>query len=382
MKRLIAAGTDVNARDLLGSTPLLDAAWAGYSAIAGFLLTHGADVNARQRETGSTALEYAVLAGRTDVAKLLLDTGARVDLRYRDNRTILQIAAGRADPQIVELLLKAQADLTAEDMNGNTALDEAALHGEADVAQVLIAHGADVRRVHALDGRGPLHEACMKGFANLVQPLVKAGADPDEPDRSGQTPVDLALAYKNANAVAALLRAGERSQHAAEQAMEAATLRGRTEIARTLIESGFDIAKPTPAGSTYLHDAALKGQKKMVQLLLTEGAGVNTLNREGATPLHDAALGGNAEVVALLLDRGARIDALERESGATPLMLAAALGRTSAVALLLRRGANPTLRDHAGHTALDRAKETDQEDTIKLLETALAGSTRPAKTGG
>jgi ankyrin repeat protein len=97
--------------------------------------------------------------------------------------------------------------------------------------------------------------------------------------------------------------------------------------------------------------------------------------------LHNAALGGNAEVIALLLDCGARIDAAEGESGATPLMLAASLGRTNAVALLLRRGANPTLRDHAGHTALDRAKETDEDETIKLLETALAHLNPGTKTG-
>ncbi len=80
-----------------------------------------------------------------------------------------------------------------------------------------------------------------------------------ERDRSGQTPLDLALAYKNANVVAALLHLPghlDAAEEPAEEAMESATLRGRTEIARMLIEGGFDITKPTRAGSTYLHDAA------------------------------------------------------------------------------------------------------------------------------
>jgi len=58
----------------------------------------------------------------------------------------------------------------------------------------------------------------------------------------------------------------------------------------------------------------------------------------------------------------------DRESGATPLMIAASLGRAGAVMVLLRRGANPLLRDHAGHTALDRAREAQNGEIVKLLQ--------------
>lgn len=386
VKHLIAAGAEVNARDALGSTPLLVAAWSGNTEIARFLVTHGADVNAIQPETRSTPLEYAVLTGRPLMLELLLKAGARVDTRYRDNQTVLHLAAAGGNPEIVSPLLTAGADIGCADVNGNTALDQAVLHGQAGIVSLLIAHAADVKRVRPLDGRGPLHEACIKGFPNLVQPLIDAGADPLQRDGSGQTPLDLALAYKNTKVVAALLRPRgptKEAEKAAQEAMESATLRGRTEIVRMLIGSGFDIGKPTADGSTYLHDAALKGQNKIVQLLLDCGAPVDALDRSGATALQDAALAGHADVIAVLLDRGARINAADRDSGATPLMLAASLGRAHAVALLLRWGANPALRDRLGRTALDRAKETEEDDTVKLLETALARAklNHPGKTG-
>jgi uncharacterized protein len=105
----------------------------------------------------------------------------------------------------------------------------------------------------------------------------------------------------------------------------------------------------------------------MVQLLLDHGALVTSRNQNGGTALHDAALSGNAEVVALLLDHGAAIDEREQESGATPLMMAASMGCGDVVTLLLKRGASRFLRDKAGHTALERAHASENEEIVKLL---------------
>lgn len=371
VNKLLSSGVDANARDGIGSTPLIDAAWAGNAEIARTLLQHGADVNATHREAGSTALEYAVLTGRTAVVKLLLVAGADTDRRYRYDQAVLHLAAARGFSEILVLLIDSHAAISPVDANGNTPLDEAVLHNQTAALRFLIAHGADVKRVHPADGRGPIHEAAIKGFADLLPILVDAGANPVLRDRSGQTPLDLALAYKNANAVAALLKLGSRiseSQAAAEETMETAVLKGQVEIVRVLLENGFDANKPTVSGSTYLHDAALKNQKKIADLLLRCGAHPDVLNRMGGTPLHDAALGGSADVINLLLDRGANINAVDRESGATPLMLAASLGRASAVAALLKRGADPALKDLRGLTALDRAKKAEDPEIIRLLE--------------
>jgi ankyrin repeat protein len=370
VERLLKSGADVNARDALGSTPLLDAAWSGNAAIAQVLLSHGADPNARHTESGSTALQYSVLIGNSAMVRLLLKAGANQSTRYRDNQSTLHVAAARGNAAVLELLLATHPDLGVLDASGNTPLDAAILHMHADAAALLIADGADVKRTHPADGRGPIHEACMKGLAGLIPSLINAGADPIERDRSGQTPLDLALAYKNGNAVAALLKTGRKlkeSQAAAADAMETAALRGQTEIAALLLDAGFDVNQPTAAGSSYLNDAALKGQRKMVQLLLEHGARIDARNADGGTPLHDAALGGSTEVIGLLLDRGAQIDARELQSGATPLMLAASLGRLEAILVLLQRGANTSLRDNNGHSALDRARETENPAAIRAL---------------
>jgi len=327
-------------------------------------------VNARHRESGATALQYAVLTGRAQMARLLLKGGAQLGGQYRDGQSLLHVAAARGFAPIIDLLVEAKANVQGLDANGNTPLDSAVLHDQPFAVAALLRNHANASYVHPLDGRGALHEACMRGYAQMLQPLIDAGADPAARDRFGETPLDIALAYKNGNVVATLLRLGQKlkeSQQIAEETMESATLRGQTEIARILLDNGFDVNKPSANGSSYLNDAALKGQKKMVELLLDHGASVKARNQSGGTPLHDAALGGNAEVVSLLLERAAAIDEREEESGATPLMMAASLGRAEVVRVLLNHGANRLLRDKAGHSALERARDSENAEIVQLL---------------
>jgi ankyrin repeat protein len=272
---------------------------------------------------------------------------------------------------MARLLLAGGADPHALDNSGNTPLDEAVLHARKDVVELLIQSGADVHAGHGRNGRGPLDEACIAGQPEIALLLIRAGADPALRDNSGQSPLDLALAYKSGPVVSALLRIASFEPAVRQefvQAMETAVAHGRTAVARLLLDSGWNPNERTSAGSSYLNDAALGGHLALSRMLLEHGAKLEARNPQGGTALHDAAIAGNPEIIALLLDHGASIDALDTESGATPLMLAASLGRTSAVSLLLERGANPALADKDGRTALSRAKEAHNSELVKLLE--------------
>ncbi|HEY1087495.1 MAG TPA: ankyrin repeat domain-containing protein [Archangium sp.] len=83
-EQLIAVGADVNRTSNEGLTPLHAAADGKNDAAVKVLLAHGADVHARER-SGRTALEYALgrmsnidLVAMVDVAKTLLAAGAEV----------------------------------------------------------------------------------------------------------------------------------------------------------------------------------------------------------------------------------------------------------------------------------------------------------------
>jgi ankyrin repeat protein len=76
VKQHIAAGTDVDAKDYSGRTPLHDAAYGGHREITELLLAKGADVNAKDG-IGRTPLDVAIANDRTETANLLRKHGGK-----------------------------------------------------------------------------------------------------------------------------------------------------------------------------------------------------------------------------------------------------------------------------------------------------------------
>ena len=121
--------------------------------------------------------------------------------------------------------------------------------------------------------------------------------------------------------------------------------------------------------------ASIKGRTDLMKALIDKDADVN---KTGWTPLHYAASGQQADVVEMLLEHSAYIDA-ESPNGSTPLMMAAMYGKESLVSLLLNAGADPSLKNHLGLTASDFAKRAGRDSTAKLLEAAVTEWVRQSR---
>jgi ankyrin repeat protein len=121
MKALVEAGSDLNAQDKNGFTALIHAAMGCREEQIAYLVGKGADVNARN-ELGLTALHMASCP-YPGVLESLLSGGADINARDNHGRTPLMTTMGY--PDTTELFIKAGADVNLTDKRGRTALDYA-----------------------------------------------------------------------------------------------------------------------------------------------------------------------------------------------------------------------------------------------------------------
>jgi len=105
VKRYLAAGTDVDARDAEDKTPLLHAAYSGHNEIAELLIAKGADINAKDN-TGTTTLVCAVLGGKKGSVELLIVNGVDVNAKSNYYGTPLDVAIKFMKTETADLLRK------------------------------------------------------------------------------------------------------------------------------------------------------------------------------------------------------------------------------------------------------------------------------------
>ena len=165
IKRLVAQGGDVDARDAMGRSPVHVAAFASQDAALRALAEAGADMNA---------------------------------LEHRDY-DVVTIAAVADDPDLMSLAIELGNDpgLITSPYDG-TALIAAAHLGHTEVVRRLIAAGAPLDHVNNLHWTAVM-EAVVLGDGGtdhqaVLDALLSAGADRSLADRNGVTPLQHAQA--------------------------------------------------------------------------------------------------------------------------------------------------------------------------------------------
>lgn len=197
--QLLDSGADPNKRSSYNG-PLHDAARIGSAEITTILIKGGADVEL-SGFGGVRPLHSAALAGQAKVVTILLKSGAQVDSRDNTGRTpLLAFMSGNVrDVSTLIALLDGGADPNL--LDGPVPyhpLDYAAMHGRADVADLLIAFGANIDAKDNLYGGTPLHYAIWfapQGQLGVAELLINRGADVNAKDVNGLTPLDNAKRY-------------------------------------------------------------------------------------------------------------------------------------------------------------------------------------------
>ena len=338
---LAAAGSDVNARDERGDTPLHIAAAKGSVELTQVLIAAGADAGRLSRE------ESPVPIGLTELNQILAAAGSEATLqegafvaKAGQGVTPLQTAVESGALALVRMLVvasmatpgpatesegkaepEAEATPTAEPAKSNSALSQPGwmegtlLHdaieeGDEELVRMLVEAGADVDVAGWME-ETPLHAAIEKGNVEIVRILVEAGADVNKPGWMGQTPLALAVEEGNAEIMEILLSAtpastGDSSALSQPGWMEETLLHDAIEeedeeLVRMLVEAGADVDMAGWMDETPLHAAIEKGNVEIVRILVEAGADVNKPGWMGQTPLTLAVEEGNAEILGILL---------------------------------------------------------------------------------
>jgi cytohesin len=269
--------------------------------------------------------------GHPDVGLLLVEKGAKLD--------IFTAAGLGAKDEVARFLKKDPKLVHARRWDGRTALHWAAHTGQKAVAELLIAHKADVRSNRKGEGfshRSPLHDAAGRRRKDLVELLLAHKANVNARDDRGYTPLHRAVGDV---AIAELLLAHKADVNAIAD--------GRY----------FGIGAFFPEGPLLiapLHLAAEFGQANMVGLLLRYKADINLGNGQGNAPLHLAVTNRHPKVIAVLLAAKADVNRKNR-AGWAPLHEAAQMGDLDLVKFLLHRKADPNARDQEGWSPLHAA---------------------------
>jgi len=179
--------------------------------MARILISHGADVNAKIKSDivpdgwvhiaeGKTPLHNAASVsligedlesyGNIAVVELLLSHGANVNAKDRYGCTPLYDALFEGCLDVMELLIEHGAEVNAKnDEDGGTVLHEAAYSGDLEAVKLLISHGADIH-TRDFEGETPLHKAALHRYQDIVNYLTMRGANLLAPSKRNETPQD------------------------------------------------------------------------------------------------------------------------------------------------------------------------------------------------
>jgi ankyrin repeat protein len=149
---------------------------------------------------GGTLLHFAAAAWNVTFVRVLLELGSDPNLTNSAGHPPLYFAGnrmplrkGERDPRagaLVALFSRCQANLdAAEGVKLCTPLHMAARRGNADLAEALIDHGANIEARDS-NGETPLRRAVNCSQPHVARVLIAAGADSDSRCKRGRTPRD------------------------------------------------------------------------------------------------------------------------------------------------------------------------------------------------
>jgi len=309
------------------------------SKSAQWLIQKGIDVNLKNNNN-QDAVNIAILKDNHIMLKYILEN-SNVNINYLDSeqRTLLQNAVIHGQDKIVNVLIQNGADVNNIDNNHRNVVFDAIAYGDENIIDAIL----DLENIdlNLVDNNGEtiLHKKEIQENTELCKKLIIKGADPTICDFDGQNFL-CNMALKGMDGI---------------------------ELVDLAVENGYSLNSPVSNNNTILMEALSvfymlpndeKNRRKslldMASSLVEKGIDLNALNKYGENALFDAVRNNNYETCLFLIENGININKQNRLKQ-TPLLIACYKGIESLdiILLLLYHGANPTIKNELNQDVLE-----------------------------
>lgn len=373
---LLAAGADLEARDLVGKTPLDVAGSAFYTdqvidpqkfaeLVTLLVGANSQKLTFKNKKIVDTPLHTAVELGSLEAVSVLVGAGMPVNWLNRAGMTPLHICVKKKLKEHLQIL---------------------ANHGYCDEEVPVAVDFKDK------DGHTVLYKAILEGWAPGVCIAIEAGSSVTARDNNYDTPLHFAAMFGNVEILNEILNVAKHyddvidaTNNRRETALFKAVINGHLECVKKLLDEGASITKSLPRQVNVFHIAAEKGYLDVLTVLLDhdyiitrrvinyltaddkKGYGPihfavennhpacvkillsrNTYRslrssyglQKGSTPLHIAAIHNNVDIAKILMKNNEHIVHIINDMGWTPLHTASHYGSRDMITLLLKEGAD------------------------------------------
>lgn len=376
-KTLIKAGADTQPLLNKNATPLMRAVTENNLSKVKKLIESERNIINKGDAQGWTALMYACKYSDQDIVEALMKNDANVNANLTNGLTPLKLAVERGDPNIVKMLLDdgAKTNVTTDDKYfGANELFFAWSPDFADesrrIVKLLLKHGADV---NALSPSGEtVFSMLVNSSPEWIDFLCDNHADINKQNVFGQTPLMKAASLGKTEAIIALMHNNALTNMINENNNLAALDYAKYFIDIQSPEKKNELMK---AYANYLllrkHGAKtaaeLKADPKPEKepeppSFTRDKKGVENSNAN----LIRAVKNNDMKQVQNLLETGNSPNKKDKD-GKTAIFYAAKDGNTGILKLLLNSGADINISDPAGHTPLLAAIQSNKPKAVELL---------------
>jgi len=365
---LLEGNVNPNLRDYSGNTALHYAMEDKNIPLSVTLINNGSDVFIENND-GKSPLIHAFDQGPEFTDQFLIRIPEPID---REGNTPIFHAVRWNYPSVVRTIINAgEGVVNYQNLQGNTALHEAAHAGSPQIAAILLDAGANPNAVDNV-GRTPLHHAIIWGILDLLKLLVENGGDINLKDGEGQTVLHMAASSGNNDILSWMLNSQVGSQimvdsrdNNGQTALFLAAKFDKRRGCLILLENGADLLIRDRFGRTALHEALAAQSIESTRILIGAGGDLFALDSAGQTPF-DLLMMGGMDLLSELMNRALLNN--QDDMGNTLLHRAIISGANdSIIHMLINNGADRHARNAAGASPLDIAREMGRETIISLL---------------